>query len=33
MKIEIGFVLSNAEINKIKSKAFNAGLPEPALKA
>ena len=33
MKIEIGFVLSNAEINKIKSKAFNAGSGKPALKA
>ena len=30
MKIALGFVLSNIEINKIKHKAFNAGLLEPA---
>lgn len=30
MKIALGFVLSNAEIDKLKHKAFNAGLLEPA---
>ena len=30
MKIALGFVLSNAEVNNIKHKAFNAGLLEPA---